>query len=130
MTWPSAVDHGTNNGYFTHYKTRIPVCEPCRDAHSDYAKERRDRIFFDWSWRLNAACIDSDPRIFQDTEQPEAALAVCRSCPVVNSCKLFRVELQRRQKVAVVGVWGGRVWLTGNGVSAVEGLKAKAGSLT
>ena len=31
---------GTDSGYRAHFRTGIPVCEPCRDAHRAYARQR------------------------------------------------------------------------------------------
>jgi len=66
----------------------------------------------DWdddAWRRNAACRASEPGLFFPAgstgvadEQISAAKAVCRRCPVRESCLLFAFETNQRD-----GVWGG-----------------------
>ena len=76
-------------------------------------------------WRLNAACLDVDPRIFHDRTRVGEALAVCSACPVTRQCAELRVEVETELGGPTVGVWGGEVWL-----ESTSSLKAKAGSLT
>ena len=83
---------------------------------------------FDWDregWRDAAACHQSDASLFFPTgttgvavEQILAAKAVCRMCPVRDSCLEFALESNQE-----AGIWGGtdederrrlrRVWRAG-----------------
>lgn len=35
------IKHGTNNGYQTHLRHRIPVCGDCADAHREARRQER-----------------------------------------------------------------------------------------
>jgi len=68
---------------------------------------------FDWDkqgWRQQAACRHTDATVFfpvgttgPAVDQIESAKAVCRSCPVSDSCLQFAFETNQE-----AGVWGGK----------------------
>jgi WhiB family redox-sensing transcriptional regulator len=58
-------------------------------------------------WRHKAACLDSDPELFfpignSAVEQIEEAKAVCRRCPVADTCLQWALDTGQD-----AGVWGG-----------------------
>lgn len=55
-------------------------------------------------WRQRAACRGVDPDIFYPVSDDEAeeARAICRSCPVTESCLEWALAHRERD-----GVWGG-----------------------
>jgi WhiB family transcriptional regulator, redox-sensing transcriptional regulator len=55
-------------------------------------------------WRQRAACRGVDPDIFYPVseEDAEEARAICRSCPVLESCLEWALTNRERD-----GVWGG-----------------------
>ena len=81
-----------------------------------------------WSWQLDAACRGIDSKVFfspdaergtRRTARERVAKAVCRSCPVMASCREH--ALRAREPF---GVWGGmtpderRAALGGDALSA------------
>lgn len=48
-------------------------------------------------WRHQAACRDHDPELWFSGKPYEqaAALAICRSCPVIGECRRFADEHNR-----------------------------------
>jgi WhiB family transcriptional regulator, redox-sensing transcriptional regulator len=56
------------------------------------------------AWRQRAACRGVDPDIFYPVSEEEAeeARAICRSCPVVETCLEWALTNRERD-----GVWGG-----------------------
>jgi len=70
------------------------------------------RLPGDWNadeWRHRAACRDSEPKLFFPAgetgpalDQAEAAIAVCRQCPVRGECLAFALASNQE-----AGVWGG-----------------------
>ncbi|MFF5881069.1 WhiB family transcriptional regulator [Streptomyces californicus] len=61
------------------------------------------------NWRVNAVCRTEDPDLFFPTGttgpallQAEEAKAVCRRCPVMETCLQWALESGQEQ-----GVWGG-----------------------
>jgi WhiB family redox-sensing transcriptional regulator len=56
------------------------------------------------AWRQKAACRGVDPDIFYPVSEEEAeeARAVCRACPVLESCLEWALTNRERD-----GVWGG-----------------------
>lgn len=48
-------------------------------------------------WRHQAACCDHDPELWFSGKPYEqaAALAICRSCPVIGECRRFADEHNR-----------------------------------
>lgn len=56
------------------------------------------------SWRQRAACRGVDPDVFYPSsdEEAEEAKAVCRVCPVRESCLEYAIINRERD-----GVWGG-----------------------
>ena len=60
-------------------------------------------------WRHTAACLDEDPELFFPIGntgpallQIDEAKAVCRRCPVVDTCLKWAIETGQD-----AGVWGG-----------------------
>ncbi len=60
-------------------------------------------------WRFEAACLSKDPEIFfpigdsgPALDQIEQAKAVCRTCPVIESCLTWALDTGQD-----AGVWGG-----------------------
>ena len=60
-------------------------------------------------WRHRAACLDEDPELFfpigntgPALQQIDEAKAVCRRCPVVDTCLKWALESGQD-----AGVWGG-----------------------
>jgi WhiB family redox-sensing transcriptional regulator len=56
------------------------------------------------AWRQKAACRGVDPDIFYPVSEEEAeeARAICRACPVLESCLEWALTNRERD-----GVWGG-----------------------
>ena len=56
------------------------------------------------SWRLRAACRGVDPDVFYPTtdDEVEEAKAICRACPVRETCLEYALANRERD-----GVWGG-----------------------
>lgn len=56
------------------------------------------------SWRQRAACRGVDPDVFYPTsdDETEEAKAICRVCPVRESCLEYALANRERD-----GVWGG-----------------------
>lgn len=56
------------------------------------------------SWRQRAACRGVDPDVFYPVsdEEAEEAKAICRVCPVRESCLEYALANRERD-----GVWGG-----------------------
>lgn len=68
------------------------------------------RLGSDDNWRNDAACRESDARLFfpfgttgAAIEQIDAAKAICRSCPVSQACLEFALDTSQED-----GVWGGK----------------------
>jgi WhiB family transcriptional regulator, redox-sensing transcriptional regulator len=64
-----------------------------------------------WSWRLQAACRDSELAVFFSSDgerDPERsarearAKAICARCPVIGECATYAIGAGERY-----GVWGG-----------------------
>jgi len=57
-----------------------------------------------FTWREEAACRGMDPALFfpGPDEDPERALAVCRTCPVRDECLEWAIAAHERY-----GIWGG-----------------------
>lgn len=60
-------------------------------------------------WRALGSCRDSEPGLFfpvgttgTAVAQIEAAVAICRSCPVTDTCLQYALESNQDS-----GVWGG-----------------------
>jgi len=63
------------------------------------------------SWLQSAACTDADPDLFfpvstvgRSRRQIAGAQAVCRRCPVLESCRTWALA---NPQLAEFGVWGG-----------------------
>jgi len=58
------------------------------------------------AWRSQAACRESDTRLFYPTgRNPDCgpATAICRTCPVVDACLQHAIDHREHH-----GIWGGR----------------------
>lgn len=55
-------------------------------------------------------CRDHDPELWFSGKPYEqaAALAVCRSCPVVDECRAFADDNNRIGGYPLQGIWGGK----------------------
>lgn len=62
------------------------------------------------NWRHQAACRDHDPELWfsGNPHEQAAALAVCRSCPVVDECRAFADDNNRINGYPLQGIWGGK----------------------
>lgn len=71
-----------------------------------YRKDGR----YPMDWRHQAACRDHDPELWFSGKPYEqaAALAICRSCPVIGECRRFADEHNRIDGYQLQGIWGGR----------------------
>ena len=63
----------------------------------------------DHSWRSDAACRNTNPDLFfpvgstgEAVEETQAAIALCRRCPVREQCLEFAMVTNQRD-----GIWGG-----------------------
>ena len=65
----------------------------------------------DWEWQYQGACKNMDTEIFflehgvranEKRKREQAALKVCRSCPVINECREHALKTPE-----FYGVWGG-----------------------
>jgi WhiB family redox-sensing transcriptional regulator len=60
----------------------------------------------DDAWRQHAACQNADPEAFfpggKDITSTQAAIAICRRCPVRDACLQYAIEYDERH-----GIWGG-----------------------
>ena len=64
------------------------------------APEEADRLFF----QINPNIPEQDLRGFRKTEAAEAAIDMCRKCPVLKQCLEYAL---RHPESAEYGVWGG-----------------------
>ena len=64
------------------------------------APEKADRLFF----QTNPNTPGQDLRGVRKTEAVEAAIAMCRSCPVLKQCLEYAL---RHPESARSGIWGG-----------------------
>ena len=64
-----------------------------------------------WEWQLHGACRGGDSDLFfhpygerepSRSRREQAALAICRSCPVMQSCRSYALAAREPY-----GVWGG-----------------------
>ena len=55
-------------------------------------------------WSADALCAQTDPEVFfpEVSEDPAAAVAVCRKCPVRQECLDYAIAAREQH-----GVWGG-----------------------
>ena len=70
---------------------------------------RRPSTWDDANWRDNAACRHADPDLFfpvgttgDAIDDTEAAISLCRRCPVREQCLEFAMVTNQRD-----GIWGG-----------------------
>ncbi len=87
-------------------------------------RERRP----DTAWRTRGRCQEADPELFfpAPTESPDAALTLCRACPVQGSCLAWALDAgdlhgvwgatTARERRAMAVVWRGE--LVGDAASA------------
>ena len=64
------------------------------------APEEADRLFF----QINPNIPDQDLRGARKTEAAEAAIDMCRKCPVLKQCLEYAL---RHPESAEYGIWGG-----------------------
>ena len=64
------------------------------------APEEADRLFF----QINPNIPDQNLRGIRKTEAVEAAIAMCRSCPVLKQCLEYAL---RHPESTEYGIWGG-----------------------
>jgi hypothetical protein len=64
------------------------------------APEEADRLFF----QINPNIPDQDLRGVKKTEAMEAAVIMCRKCPVLKQCLEYAL---RHPESAEYGIWGG-----------------------
>ena len=67
---------------------------------AELAPEEADRLFF----QINPNTPDQDLRGARKTEAAEAAIDMCRKCPVLKQCLEYAL---RHPESAEYGVWGG-----------------------
>ena len=67
---------------------------------AELAPEEADRLFF----QINPNTPDQDLRGVKKTEAAEAAIDICRKCPVLKQCLEYAL---RHPESAEYGVWGG-----------------------
>jgi hypothetical protein len=62
------------------------------------------------AWRADAACADSDPELFFDSDRVDRAQAVCAGCPVLDLCRADHLVWEsqtRSRRFYAAGVVGG-----------------------
>lgn len=67
---------------------------------AELSVKEADRLFF----QINPNIPDQDLRGVRKTEAAEAAIAMCRSCPVLKQCLEYAL---RHPESARSGIWGG-----------------------
>lgn len=72
--------------------------------------EQSDELAEAYEQGKQAACRDHDPELWFSGKPYEqaAALAICRSCPVIGECRRFADEHNRINGYQLQGIWGGR----------------------
>ena len=82
-------------------------------------------------WRDRAACLEVDPELFFPIGntgpailQIEEAKAVCRTCPVIDTCLKWALETGQD-----AGVWGGMSEEERRSVKRRGGIRVRAHSL-
>ena len=103
-------EHGTVTGYNQHNNrgdTGDDVCLPCRQALSEYNRQRRGNEGLAGSRRtpyiakredcmIDAACRGLNPSLFipeqGDAVGARRAKAVCATCPVIDDCLEFAMR--------------------------------------
>ena len=66
---------------------------------AELSTKEADRLFF----QINPNIPDQDLRGVRKTEAAEAAIAMCRKCPVLKQCLEYAL---RHPESAVSGIWG------------------------
>lgn len=61
-------------------------------------------------WRHQAACRTADTELWfsNNPHEQEAALAICRHCPVIDECRQFADGHDRINGYPLQGIWGGK----------------------
>jgi WhiB family redox-sensing transcriptional regulator len=62
------------------------------------------------AWRADAACADSDPELFFDSDRVDQGKAVCAGCPVLAQCRADHLAWEsqsRSRRFYAAGVVGG-----------------------
>lgn len=76
-----------------------------------YPEQRPDAVGSDWEWQLHGACRGADSELFfhpygerepSRSRRERAALAICRTCPVLAECRSYALAAREPY-----GVWGG-----------------------
>ena len=67
---------------------------------AELSTKEADRLFF----QINPNVPDQDLRGVRKTEAAEAAIAMCRSCPVLKQCLEYAL---RHPESTEHGIWGG-----------------------
>ena len=103
-------EHGTVTGYNQHNNrgdTGDDVCLPCRQALSEYNRQRRGNeeltgtrrtqyIAQREDWMIDGACRGLNPSLFifeqGDSIGARRAKAICATCPVIDDCLEFAMR--------------------------------------
>src|SRR5690606_13146858 len=90
-------------------KSPLPWSSRSRPARRTPARACRPKEHELMDWRDRAACLDEDPELFfpigntgPALQQIEDAKAICRTCPVIDTCLKWALETGQD-----AGVWGG-----------------------
>jgi WhiB family redox-sensing transcriptional regulator len=96
-----------SSGAEIHSSRRFVSGNACEKDHKEGSLVLTTTITTDW--RDLAACRDSEPALFfpigttgPAIEHIEAAIAICSTCPVQESCLQYALETNQES-----GVWGG-----------------------
>ena len=57
----------------------------------------------DLDWMLDGLCAQTDPELFfpENGANPNAAVRVCRACPVLTQCAIYAIA-----RPGLDGIWG------------------------
>lgn len=76
-------------------------------------------------WQKHAACAGMDVNIFfpkrGETEKAKQAKKICASCPVVDDCREYSIELAK--EFDTVGIFGGLAAINRKHVMRERGMK-------
>ena len=130
-------EHGTIRGYNQHLHrgdTGDDVCLPCRQALSEYNRQRRSNgavagtrrvtyIAQREDWVADAACKGLDPGMFilRKGEPAWPAKAVCATCPVSEDCLEFAMRKHGNDDGGlsfIEGIYGGTSFLDRRNIRA------------
>jgi WhiB family redox-sensing transcriptional regulator len=74
------------------------------------AERHPDAVEADWEWQLHGSCRGADSELFfhpygerepSRSRREQAALAICRGCPVMARCRQYALDAREPY-----GVWG------------------------